>query len=452
MQKEKLLANIQAEQNILSLLLAYPRSIRKVVDTLQPEHFYRDKHALVYRTMVGLYQQGRTCTTDNLWDEIGRMDVAAQVGITWADMLDLSNSADAAGGNIEEYAEIVIRKATMRRLAMAAAEIASSAYAEDEDAVEKAEKLIYEIAIGSNSDSIPTFADALDSYIADLEQRMDDREHGVARGLPTGFTGVDQVIGGLQPGTLNTLAALTGFGKTAFALNVAVNVIQHAKRVLFFSLEMGRNELIQRVLAMEVPIDQMFLRDGDVSKHQLRMLKDRAQGLRQCDFNIDDQTFLLPGIKSKARQMHARKPLDLLVIDYLQMVQATPDGRAKHETRAEEIAKLSREMKRLARELNIPVLVLAQLNRDVDKRQTKEPQLSDINESGGIARDSDTVMFIYANEDEMEKRKQCQPHEVTLKIAKSRNSRTDDIQLVFSPRITKFRNDYGESSEEASNE
>lgn len=451
MQKEKLLANIQAEQKILQLLLAYPRSIRNVVDTLQPEHFYRDKHALVYRTMVRLYQQSRTITTDNVWDEIGRMDRDSQVGIVWADMLDLSDSAGAAGENIEECAEIVIRKATMRRLAMAAAEIAASAYAEDDDAVERAEKLIYEIAIGANSESIPTFADALDSYIADLERRIDDREHGVANGLPTGFSGVDQVIGGLQPGTLNTLAALTGFGKTAFALNVAVNVIQYAKRVLFFSLEMGRNELIQRVLAMEVPIDQTFLRDGEVSKFQLKMLKDRAQGLRQCDFNIDDQTFLLPGIKSKARQMHARQPLDLLVIDYLQMVQATPDGRAKHETRAEEIAKLSREMKRLARELNIPVLVLAQLNRDVDKRQTKEPQLSDINESGGIARDSDTVMFIYATEEEMEKRKQCVPHEVTLKIAKSRNSRTDDVQLVFSPRITKFRNDYGESAEEASN-
>ena len=451
MQKEKLLANVETEENILSLLLFSPRFIRRVVDVLQPEHFYRDRHALIYRVMVKLYQQGRLGTPDNVWDEIERMDATSQMGSTWGDLLDLADSSRARE-DIEDYAAVVIRKATMRRLAMAGAEIVASAYAEEDDAVEKSEKLIYEIAVGANSESIPTFADALDSYIADLEQRMEDREHGVAHGLPTGFTGVDQIIGGLQPGTLNTLAALTGFGKTAFALNAAVNVIQHAKRVLFFSLEMSRNELIQRVLAMEVPIDQMFLRDGDVSKFQLKMLKDRAQGLRACDFNIDDQTFLLSGIKSKARQMHARKPLDLLVIDYLQMVQATPDGRAKHETRAEEIAKLSREMKRLARELNIPVLVLAQLNRDVDKRQTKEPQLSDINESGGIARDSDTVMFIYATEEEMEKRKQCVPHEVTLKIAKSRNSRVDDVQLVFSPRITKFRNEYGESAEEASNE
>jgi replicative DNA helicase len=450
MQKEKLLANVEMEQNILSLLLAYPRGIRRVVDTLQPEHFYRDKHALIYKTMVRLYQQGRTITTDNVWDEIGRMD--AQVGITWSDMLDLSNSANAAGENIEECAGIVIRKATMRRLAMASAEIAASAYAEDEDAVEKAEKLIYEIAVGANSDSIPTFAEALDNYMINLEQRIEDRKNGIARGLPTGFTEVDKVIGGLQPGTLSTLAALTGFGKSSWALSVAVNVIQYAKRVLFFSLEMSRDELIQRVLAMEVPTDQTFLRDGEIDRDMLQRVKARVQSLRQCDFNIDDQTFLLAGIKSKARQMHARKPLDLLVIDYLQMVQANPDGRSRHETRAEEIAKLSREMKRLARELNIPVLVLAQLNRDVDKRQTKEPQLSDINESGGIARDSDTVMFIYATEEEMEKRKQCVPHEVTLKIAKSRNSRTDDVQLVFSPRITKFRNDYGESAEEASND
>lgn len=443
--KEKLLANVEAEESILNCLFVNPRSIKRVVDTLQPVHFYREKHAVIYKAMLHLYQQERRCDVDNVWDEIDRQ--SAEVGINRADLVDLSANDFRKTSAIEDYAAIIIREATHRRLAQAAAEIAASAYARDEDAVERAEKLIYEIAVGTNSDRIPTFAEALDTYMADLDKRIEERKQGVANGLPTGFTELDKVIGGLQPGTLNTLAALTGFGKTAFALNVAVNIMQRAKRVLFFSLEMSRNELIQRVLSMEAPLDQTFLRDAELEGENLRKLKERAQGLRECDLNIDDQTFLLSGIKSKARQMHSRKSLDLIVIDYLQMVQTVADGRAKHETRAEEIAKLSREMKRMARELNIPILVLAQLNREVDKRQVKEPQLSDINESGGIARDSDTVMFIYANEEAMLRRKQCLTHEVTLKVAKSRNSRLDEVQLIFSPRITKFRNDYSEGQE-----
>lgn len=443
--QEKLLASIDSEINILSWLLSHPRAIKQVVDTLQPEHFYRDNHALIYRVALTLYNQGRACNVDNVWDEIERL--GQKHSLTRSDLVELASSVDIVG-SVGDYADIVIRKSTMRRLAMASAEIAASAYSEDEDAVEKAEKLIYEIATGTNIDSVPTFAEALDSYIADLEQRIENREQGVANGLPTGFHGLDQIVGGLQPGTLNTLAALTGFGKTAFALNVAVNVMQYAKRVLFFSLEMRRNELVQRVLSMEAAIDQSLLRDAEVDKVTLTALKARAQALKKCDLNIDDQSFLLSGIKSRARQMHARKPLNLIVIDYLQMVQTTPDGRSKHETRAEEIAKLSREMKRLAIELNIPVLVLAQLNREVDKRQEKAPQLSDINESGGIARDSDTVMFVYATEEEMEKRKQCMLHEVTLKVAKNRNGRIDDVQLVFSPRITKFKNNYDQGVEE----
>lgn len=439
MQKEKILASPESEVSILSCLLDNPRAIQRVIDTLEPEHFYREKHAIVYRIMIGLYNQGRSCDIDNVWDELERQGKIEQMGISRRDLIEMTDSLDILS-SVEDYANIIIRKATMRRLALASAEIAASAYAEDESALEKAEKLIYEIATGANSDSIPTFAQALDEYMIDLEDRISNREQGIAHGIPMGLVDVDKTIGGLQPGTLNTLAALTGFGKTAFALNIAVNVMQNAKRVLFFSLEMRRIELVQRVLSMEACVDQTFLRDAEIDKVTLQMLKARARALRECDLNIDDQTFLLSGIKSKARQMHARKPLDLLVIDYLQMVQTTPDGRAKHETRAEEIAKLSREMKRLACELNIPVLVLAQLNREVDKRQVKEPQLSDINESGGIGRDSDIVMFIYATEEEMEKRRRCEIHQVTLKVAKNRNGRVGEINLLFSPRITKFRN------------
>jgi replicative DNA helicase len=437
--KEKLLASIESEESIISCLLHNPWAITRVVDTLQSEHFYRDRHAMIYKMMLGLYQQGRTCTIDNVWDEIDRQDASDKLGLTRMDLIDLSESL-ATLGSIEDYAEIVIRKATMRRLAFAGAEITASAYAEDDDALEKAEKLIYEIAVGSNAALVPSFAEALDTYIADLEQRIDDRKNGVAQGVPIGLIDVDRTVGGLQPGGLYTLAALTGLGKTAFALNVALNVVQHAKHVLFFSLEMRRNELVQRILSMEACVDQSTLRDADVDSVVLTALKARARALRGCNLDIDDQTFILPGIKSRARQVHARKKLDVIVIDYLQMIESSADGRAKHETRAEEVAKLSREMKRLACELDIPILILAQLNRDVDKRATKDPQLSDINESGGIARDSDVVMFIYATQEELDRRAQCLPHQVTLKVAKNRNGRVGEVNLVFSPRITKFKN------------
>ena len=446
MQKERFLANTVAEENILSCLLSNPRAIMRVLDVLRPEHFYRDKHAVIYKMMLKLYQQGRTCTIDNVWDEIERQDVVEKLNMTRMDLVDIADSL-ATLDAVEDHAAIVIRKAVHRQLAYASAEIAASAYAEDDGALEKAEKAIYEIAVGANSERIPTFGEALDHYIEDLERRIGDKENGVARGIPMGFVEVDKTVGGLQPGGLYTLAALTGLGKTAFSLNVAINIVQHAKRALFFSLEMRRDELVQRVLSMEVPIDQTLLRDASIDSVTLNALKSRAQALKACDFNIDDKTFLLSGIKSKSRQMHAYKPLDLIVIDYLQMIESTTDGRGRHETRAEEVAKLSREMKRLACELDIPILVLAQLNRDVDKRQTKDPQLSDINESGGIARDSDVVMFLYTTEEEMEKRRECKLHEVTLKVAKNRNGRTGEVNLVFSPRITKFKNDYSEDSD-----
>jgi replicative DNA helicase len=443
MKNVNILANVEDEEDLLTCVLCNPRSIKKIVDVIKPEHFYRDRHSTLYNIMVKLYQQGKRCTADNIWDEVERRDIQDELKMTQYDLRGWIGRANSLQP-INEYAERIMHKAMMRRLRDAGTEIVGLAYAEDDDAVERAEKLIYGVAMGAGSKTMATLGDALDRYISDLEQRIDERKQGIARGIPTGFIDVDRAMGGMQPGALYTLGALTGLGKTAWSLNVAMNVVQHSKHALFFSLEMKEGELVQRIVSAETIIDQTFLRDADIDEAQLRAIKERARGLRNCNLEIDDSSYLLSDIKSKIRQVHARAQLDLVVLDYLQLVKTSADGRARHETRTEEIATLSREMKRLAHELNIPILILAQLNRAVDHRQSKEPTLADINESGAIARDSDVVLFLYAVEEELEKAKQCVPYHVSLKIAKNRNGRVGEVVLQFNPRITKFRTmEYG---------
>lgn len=446
MKNVNILANVEDEESILACVLCNPRSIKKIIDVLKPEHFYRDRHRTLYGIMVKLHQQQKRCSVDNIWDEVERRDLQEDLKMNQYELRSWIGKAVSLQP-INEYAERIMHKAMMRRLRDAGTEIVGLAYAEDEDAIERAEKLIYSVATGSGAKVTTTLGDALDRYIADLEQRIDERKQGVARGIPTGFVDVDHAIGGMQPGALYTLGALTGLGKTAWSLNVAMNVVQHSKHALFFSLEMKESELVQRIVSAETIIDQTFLRDADIDEIQLRAIKSRAIGLRKCNLEIDDSSYLLSDVKSKIRQVHARSPLDLVVLDYLQLVKTSADGRAKHETRTEEIATLSREMKRLAHELNIPILILAQLNRAVDHRQTKEPTLADINESGAIARDSDVVLFLYAVEEELEKAKQCVPYHVCLKIAKNRNGRVGEVVLQFNPRITKFRDAMGAGDE-----
>ncbi len=436
--RERLLANPDAEEKLLACIFQNPRAITRVVDVLSPDHFYRNRHQILYTIMVDLYQKGRRCSVENVWGEIERNARHEEMGdLTEIDLLTWSNRL-ATLQPVSEYVQIVRHFATMRGLRDAGTQIVALAYEEDDEAVERAERLIYNVAMGAGTKPATTLAEALDRYVEDLEQRIQEKSEGVARGIPTGFTDLDHAIGGMQPGALYTLGALTGLGKTSWALNMAMNVVQHSKHALFFSLEMKESELVQRIISAETIIDQTFLRDADVDAAQLQTIRERVQDLHECDLKIDDSSYLLSEIKSKIRQIHARKALDLVVIDYLQLVKTNPDGRARHETRTEEVATLSREMKRLAHELDIPILVLAQLNRNVDHRQTKEPNLADINESGSIARDSDVVLFLYATEEELAKAKLCEPYHVYLKIAKNRNGRVGEVTLQFYPRITRF--------------
>jgi replicative DNA helicase len=431
--REKLLANVDAEADIFACILQNPYGMDSIADLLKPEHFYRERHQALYSVMLSVYRQGRKCKLAVVWDELerrGNTDIVE--GDLWA------FQERAPSHPVLDHAAIVIRKATMRQLLEAAARITALAYEEEDDAVEQAEKLIYDIAMGAGSKPVATLRLALDRYVEHLEKRMADRKQGIAHGILTGFTALDHAIGGIQPGALYTLGALTGLGKTSWALNLAMHVVQHTRHALFFSLEMRERELMQRIIGAETIIDQSLLRDADIDEEQLQVIKARAEELRACDLKIDDSCYLLSDIKSKVRQIHAQKPLDLVVVDYLQLVKITSDGR-RHETRAEEITELSHEMQRLAHKLDVAILVLVQLNRNVEHRQVKKPVLADISESGSIAKDSDVVLFLYALDEQRSRARDCLPYEVILNIAKDRNGREGEEVLQFNPRITKFK-------------
>lgn len=435
--KEKFMAAVQTEEDVLSCLLNNPRSIQKVAELLKPEHFWRDVNATVYKVMLHLYHQDRKCNIFNVEDELERQGKMAEIVEAAGYGFLTTLMAREVAFNVEDPARVVIRKAKMRNLKYAIAEIAQLAEDEDEDAVEKSLKLISDVALDTDSGNVTSFADAVDEYMADLWQRREDYENGIAHGLPTGFPDLDKLLGGLQPSRLYTLGALTGYGKSALAINVALNIALKAKHVMMISLEMPKSEIIQRALSIYAEKDQTTLRDANLDQNAYDTLRIHANRLRQCKIDLDDASYSINAMVSNIKRVHAHEKLDLIVVDYLQLVENTEKSR--NSNRAQEVAEISKQLKRLAMKLEVPVLALVQLNREVERQQEQEPKLADINESGGIARDSDVVMFIWSMKDQMERRERAQMYQVIVKVAKNRNGRMGNATLLFAPRITKFR-------------
>jgi replicative DNA helicase len=436
---EELFADSDAEMMLLSCLITQPRRIKKIAYRLEANHFYRDIYQCMYTIMHAMHQQGRVCTLDTLRYELKRqhrLEEAEGLG-KLRDLITMGDTPQSTFQDVEELAETIISEATFRKLAFAATEIMDLAHKRDENALAQAQALISDIVLGADAKPSVEISDAVIEYMQTLEQRRIDLRNNIARGLPTGFVDLDRMIGGLQPAALISLAALTGYGKTSLAWQIVLNVVMNAKRALFFTLEMNIGELVQRALSLEAEVDQKLLDTGEIDGAEYRAVQARAERLKKCDLLMNDNAYSLSEIINHAKKEHAKKPLNLIVVDYIQLVENTTDGR-RHETRAEEVAKLSRGLKRLARELNVPVLALAQVNRKVEERPSHEPKLSDLNESGGIARDSDLVLFIYAEEEELQKREQSMPFQVWIKAAKHRNGRMGQIPLYFAPRITKF--------------
>lgn len=448
--RDQPLANIQAEEDTLSCLLQSPVAIERVADELTADHFYRDAHRTIYQAITHLYANERRVNRVNVADVLQRRGQLEEVGGMEVLRHLEANPGSFERGGIEEAAQAVIDTAQFRVLREGALEIFTSASNEEEDAVERAVEIISRVALGSRADSIDPFEYVVDETLALLRQRQAETDQNIARGLSTGFPELDLCFGGLQPGHLITIAALTGYGKSAFGWGVALNVALaprqdgEQKHVYVATLEMSRQELVERALASHAMVDHSLIRDGRLNAAQLRAVEAAAARLRQCHIWLDEDSLTVQDIERQARRRRARGELDLIVVDYLQLLESSEKNKAQ--TRAQDLEFISRRLKRLAHELDVPVIALVQLNRNVAEGQ--KPTLAHINESGGIARNSNVVLLIYAEEDQLPLRRESDMFKMTFIVAKARSGRYGEVELTYIPRVTRFANRRTDDGEE----
>ncbi len=432
--------NTEAECGVLGSLLIDPDAVVLVADLLRPGDFYRDAHRTVYEAILRLSEQRRPADFITLCDELELRRTLEDIG--GASYLTSLVNLVPTSGNAEHYARIVLRTSVLRQLIHAAGRIAAIAYEADdaEQALEQAEQLIFAIGKAQGHTDLVPVAEALGDYLRELDLRHG--QQGALYGVPTGFHDLDGALGGLQRSDLIILAARPAQGKTSLALGIARHAVyRYGKRVALFSLEMSRSQLVQRLLSMEAAIDQHRLRMGWLHDDEWERIVGGADALSGGTLWIDDSARLsITQLASRARRQQAKSGLDLIVVDYLQLLQAPIEGKRQH-VREQEIAEVSRGLKSIAKELNVPVLALAQLSRAVESRASKVPQLSDLRESGAIENDADVVLFIYRDEQQAQGASRMaseQQQQVDLIIAKHRNGPVGYIRLGWNATLTSF--------------
>ena len=429
--------NIEAELSVLGAILIKPDALTEVQDLLHPDDFYREAHRIVYETMIELVHDHKPIDPVMLEDALRKKGVIDKIGgvAFLAQVLDYVPTA----ANIKYHANIVKEKARLRHLIDAATIVAGNAYegTEDvEDIMDDAEKRIFAVTKDQSTDEVEPIHQIVVNTIDHIEKLYESK--GGITGLATGFADFDKITSGLQKSDLVLVAARPSMGKTAFTLNIASYAAMHGHSVAFFSLEMNKEQLVQRMLCAEGQIDSQRLRTGQIDNEEWARLMDTADRVSKAQLYIDST----PGIgvmelRSKARRIQADHGLDLVVIDYLQLMQ----GRAAKNgdnSRQQEISEISRSLKALARELDVPVVALSQLSREVEKRPGKKPMLSDLRESGSLEQDADIVMFLF-REDYYNKDTENQNITEVI-IAKHRNGPIGTVELFFQKEYTKFQN------------
>ncbi len=433
--QRKLPQNIEAEQSVLGAMLIRQEAITETQEILRADDFYREAHRIVYNAIEELFSNHEAVDLVTLTEQLRKTNNLDKVGgISF--VTALANSVPTAA-NVVYHAKIVKEKAELRRLIDAATEIAAKAYADEDDVddiMDDAEKKILAIAANQMRGNFVPISEIIISAI-DRVERLYENQGGLT-GISTGFSDLDQLTSGLQPSDLVLVAARPSMGKTAFTLNIATYAALHDSSVAFFSLEMSKEQLVQRMICSEGGIDSQRLRTGDLLDEEWTQLIATADRLSTAKIYIDDT----PGItvmelRSKARRLKAEHGLDLVIIDYLQLMQ----GRSARsgDNRQQEISEISRSLKALARELDVPVVALSQLSRSVESRQVKKPMLSDLRESGSLEQDADIVMFLYREDYYNQETENKNITEVI--IAKHRNGPIDTVRLFFHKEYTKFR-------------
>jgi len=434
--------DIEAEQAVLGAVFLDADAIIDAMEVIAPEDFYRRSHQIIFQAMIQLNDRSESIDLITLKAEIEKSNSLEDVGgLTY--LTELSQASPSAT-SIAYYAKIVDDKATLRNLIQTASRIVTKGFEQDEDVqsiIDQAEKSILEVSEKRNSNGFQSIAEVLNRTIETIDQLAQNNEE--ITGLPTGYAALDKMTAGLQKEELIILAARPAVGKTAFALNIAQNVGTKTDRsVAIFSLEMGAESLVNRMLCAEGSIEASHLRTGQLSEEEWRNLIVAMGSLSNANIYIDDT----PGIKISEIRARCRKlaqekgNLGLILIDYLQLIEGTG-----HENRQQEVSEISRQLKKLAKELKVPVIALSQLSRGVEQRQDKRPVLSDIRESGSIEQDADIVAFLYRDDyyrsegdDDDEPEEQQNNNVIEVIIEKNRSGARGTVELLFIKEYNKF--------------
>jgi replicative DNA helicase len=424
--------SLHAESAVLGSILKQPSSIVRVADFLRPEDFSEERNKFVFQAMLALFKDGLPIDYHSTADRLEQLGTYERAGrLLYLSELNLATPTSA---HIEHYGRIVERTSVMRELISRAQVIAEIAYRDElpvEVALEKAEQLINSVSERRVTRDFRSLEEVLSEYMEQIEALQEGQ--ATRYGIPTGYIDLDKLLGGFQRTDLIILAARTSVGKTSFALNLAVNAaVKHNATVAIFSLEMSAEQLASRLLSMESGVDSPRIRSAHLNEQETRKLDAALNHLAKAPIWVDDTPSIpIMELRSKARRLAAEHSLDMIVVDYLQLV-ASNGG----ESRVQELGVISRALKALARELRVPVIALSQLSRAVEQRTPHIPQLSDLRESGNLEQDADVVLFIYRDEKynpDTDKRGVAD-----IIVAKHRNGPTGQVQLLFLERTTKF--------------
>lgn len=426
--------NIEAEQAVLGAIFLEPSSLITASEILIPEDFYRAAHQKIFHVMLKLADQGKAVDLVTVTEELAAAKLIEDTG--GVSYLNELAGAVPTAANIEYYARIVEEKSLLRRLIRTATNIATDGYTREDEVetvLSEAEKSILEVAQRKNAGAFHNIKDVLVRTYDNIE--MMHNRVGDITGIPTGFTELDRMTAGFQRNDLIIVGARPSVGKTAFALNIAQNVaIKAGENVAIFSLEMGAEQLVMRMLCAEGNIDAQRLRTGSLTDEDWGKLTMAMGSLSNAGIFIDDTPGVrVNDIRAKCRRLKQEHGLGMILIDYLQLILGS--GRSG-ENRQQEVSEISRALKQLARELEVPVIALSQLSRGVEQRQDKRPMMSDIRESGSIEQDADIVAFLYR--DDYYDKESENKNIIEIIIAKQRNGPVGTVQLAFVKEYNKF--------------
>ncbi len=427
--------SIEAEQSVIGSMLLDREAVVTASEILHSDDFYSKQYGIIFEAMVELHTEGKPIDLITLQEKLREKDVPPEIS-SLEFMKDLLMVVPTSA-NIKQYVQIVSEKATLRRLIRLNEEIAGNCYAGNESLeiiLDDTEKRIFEICQNRNTSDFVPIREVVANTMHKIE--LASRNRGSVTGIATGFIDLDYRTAGMQPSDLVLIAARPSMGKTAFVLNIAQHVaFKLNKAVAIFSLEMSKEQLVNRMLSLESKVSGQNIRTGQLSDTEWEKLAETAGVIGQSNLMIDDTPGItIAELRSKCRKFKLERGLDIIIIDYLQLM----SGGGRSESRQQEISEISRSLKAIARELNVPVLALSQLSRAVEQRPDHRPMLSDLRESGAIEQDADVVMFIYR--DDYYNKETEKPGVAEIIIAKQRNGPIGTVELAWLADYTKFAN------------